>query len=61
MTLNWEKIDDHHKRVRVHGGWLVKAFEDVCHDKSAYGKGMMPGWDFRIAICFVPDPNHEWI
>ena len=60
IHLNWENIDDYHKRAKVTGGWLVKAFEDVYEDRSDYGQGMVAGWQWRIAICFVPDPNYEW-
>lgn len=58
--LEWEQIDNYHQRARILGGWLVKAYEDVMQDRSAYGQGLIGGWDFRIAMCFVPDPNHEW-
>ena len=60
MTLNWEDIDNYHKRARVNDGWLVKAFEDVYEDRSACGQGMVAGWQWRMTMCFVPDPNHEW-
>jgi hypothetical protein len=51
--LKWEIIDEYHQRTMVPGGWLVKAFEDVSHRISS-------GWDFRIAMCFVPDPQRIW-
>jgi hypothetical protein len=60
MKLIWEQIDDNHSRAMVFGGWLVKAFECVVHYQGQYGRGMVDGWDFRVAMCFVPDPNHEW-
>ncbi len=59
--MQWEMIDAYHQRVKVPGGWILKAFEDVVHDRSASGRGMIGGWDHRIAICFIPDPHHEWI
>lgn len=58
MTIKWEDIDPFHKRAMIPGGWLVKAFEDVIEDR--YGQGMKGGWQWRIAMCFVPDPTHEW-
>lgn len=60
--LTWEKINDngYEYRARVHGGWLVKILEDVIQDRHEYGQGLVSGWDWRIAVCFVPDPNHEW-
>ena len=55
--MKWEQIDNYHQRCKVPGGWIVKAFEDVVHLTE---RAMEPGWDFRIALCFVPDPKHEW-
>jgi len=58
--MEWEQIDDWHSRAKVFGGWLVKALEPVVHDNTLYGHGMMDVWDFRVAMAFVPDANHEW-
>jgi len=58
VTLEWEEIDPYHWRAKVRGGWLVKAMEDVSHDLS--DTGMRSGWDFRVAMAFVPDPEHLW-
>jgi hypothetical protein len=38
-------------RARVYGGWLVLYFEDEIKTSGAI---------HRPAMCFVPDPNHEW-
>ena len=64
-SLTWEDIPNDNtstylRRTRIPGGWLVQATEDVIHDHSAYGRGMVGGWDWRVSLCFVPDPNHEW-
>lgn len=59
--MEWEQIDNSHQRAKVHGGWLVKAFESVTHNLCVDGRGMEDGWDWRVAMCFVPDPNHEWV
>ena len=32
--------------------------EPVVHDTA--DRGMSDGWDFRIAMCFVPDAEHLW-
>ena len=58
MKLEFEHIDPHHQRAKVPGGWLVKAFEGVTH--ATIDQGMVDGWDWRLAMAFVPDPNHEW-
>jgi hypothetical protein len=64
--LNWEEIEHNHSfnliRVRIPGGWLVSATEDVRspmdtgYNKPEYYKG----YEWRTSITFVPDPNHEW-
>lgn len=55
--MEFEQIDDNHQRAKVPGGWIVKAFENVLHDSQGTFEF---GWDWRVAMCFVPDPNHEW-
>ena len=60
IELKWEQIDNYHRRAKVQGGWLVKAFEDVDEDRHYLGQGLVAGTQWRIAMCFVPDPNHEW-
>ncbi len=59
MKFEFEKIGDQHERAKVHGGWLVKAFSDVYQNSPINGNGT--GWDWRIAMTFVPDPHHEWV
>ena len=56
--IAWEDIDNYHTRAKVFGGWIVKASESVTHDTR--DNGMQSGWDWRIAMVFVPDPKHEW-
>lgn len=58
--MKWEEIDNNHQRAKVFGGWLVKTFEDVYHGRGRFGNDMQEGWDWRVAMTFVPDPNHEW-
>lgn len=55
--MEWEDIDNWHKRTRVPGGWIVKAYENVTHDTH---QGMSDGWDWRVAMCFVPDLQNLW-
>jgi len=55
--MEWEQIDDHHKRAKVKGGWLVKAYEDVrtiINDRPDFG------YEWRVSMCFVPDEMHSW-
>ena len=65
--LYWEEVESSPSisayifRAKVPGGWLIRVVEDVVHDQSAYGHGLVPGWDWRTSICFVPDQVGEWI
>lgn len=61
IMLKWENIDDWTQRAKVFGGWLVRTNEPVVHNLMNEGRGMEDGWDYRISMCFVPDPNYEWI
>ena len=61
MTLlTWEQIDPYHQRAAVIGGWLVKAYEDV-HEDRGFGNGMECGYNWRVAMTFVPDAHGDWI
>jgi hypothetical protein len=55
VRLEWETIDDNLQRAKVYGGWLVKTHEPVYHIN---GEISGDGWDWRVSMCFVPDPNH---
>lgn len=56
----WEDIDSYHRRTKVFGGWLVKAYEDVCTVGTGYTALGQTGYEWRVTMCFVPDFNHEW-
>lgn len=56
MKFEWENIDQYHKRAKVIGGWLVKAYEDM--GGSEYPSRV--GYEWRIALTFVPDNGHYW-
>lgn len=61
--LNWEILisnEGNIHRLKVPGGWLVKVFEPV----SIYfgeSRGLDNGFDFRVAMTFMPDPEHTWV
>jgi len=57
-SLHWEIIDDYHKRASVVGGWLVKAYEDVY--ESVGEQHLQRGYNWNIAMTFVPDLHHVW-
>jgi hypothetical protein len=46
-------------RLSVPGGWLVLIELDVMHQTE--DRGLQPGWDFRPATTFMPDPDHLWL
>jgi hypothetical protein len=63
IELKWEVIESNGgttQRAKVRGGWLVAMYEGVAHDMRDTGQGFEHGWDWRPALTFVPDPNHEW-
>lgn len=56
--MEWEQIDEYHKRAKIKGGWLVKAYENagtVMTDRTVEF-----GFEWRVAMCFVPDQMHAW-
>ena len=57
--MEWEQIDKagFEQRAKIFGGWIVKVTEGVYHNMDGR---MDDGWDWRIAITFVPDPCHVW-
>lgn len=57
--LDWEDIDDYHKRAKIFGGWLIKAFEDR---HVSLHEDMQPqqGYEWQVSMCFVSDPDHKW-
>ena len=56
--MEWEQIDDYHKRAKIKGGWLVKAYEDILTVLPDLPPELNREW--RISMCFVPDPMHAW-
>ncbi len=69
IKLDWEELDSsdgfYYRRAKVFGGWLVNCSADVM--SPIYTGYTIPpyeykqGYEWRISITFVPDPNHQWI
>lgn len=59
LLFKFEKIDDHHKRAKVFGGWILKTYEEKSHSTPV--NGIVNGYDYQITTTFIPDPNHEWL
>ena len=61
MKSMWEQVDPYTFRMQVPGGWVIKCLENIHHFYPETGReDDVSEYDFRIAVCFVPDPNHEW-
>lgn len=57
--LKFETIGHSLQRAKVPGGWLVRQYEDVMHNTES--RGMVNGHDWRVALTFIPDPEHLWL
>ncbi|RLG55660.1 MAG: hypothetical protein DRN95_07635 [Candidatus Hydrothermarchaeota archaeon] len=57
--LEWEKIDDNgfEWRAAVPGGWIIKVLDYVVHFNDGQRRD---GYDWRPAMTFLPDPEHNW-
>ncbi len=60
FIMEWEDIDEYHKRARVINGWLVKATENVW---VSLHEDVRPqqGYAWQVSICFVPDSEGAWV
>jgi hypothetical protein len=48
FSREWELVSPKVFRLKVYGGWIVH-FEDLFTPTTGH-----------TALCFVPDPRHEW-
>lgn len=63
IELAWEPItkDGMLMRMRTPTGWLVREILECAHignDKNEY---ITTGYDWRVAMTFVPDPDGVWL
>lgn len=58
--IEWESIGEFMSRARTPTGWLVREYSDVAHFPGHDGRPES-GWDFRVALTFVPDPDGVWL
>lgn len=64
--MEWEQTDNGElHRAKIPGGWLVKTYTAVVTVLPQSQMDMMDikermGHEWRVAMCFVPDPEHEW-
>ena len=56
--VEWENVDHTTWRAWIPGlGWLVKVSEEVMHIRDGEREY---GFDWRIGLTFVPDPQKTW-
>jgi len=55
LSRKWERVEGHTFRLKVPGGWIVQIYN--C-ELSPDGSDLNPS---SPALCFCPDPNHEWL
>ena len=64
IGAEWERVsekDASFSRLRVPSGWLVREILECAHignDKNEY---ITTGYDWRVALAFVPDPDGVWL
>ena len=59
MEFKWEKLSKSTYRAKVAGGWLVN---DIVVETTKTPEFWATAVRKAVgnALCFVPDPNHEW-
>ncbi len=49
------------ERAKVPGGWLVRECTDCAHIGPELNEYITTGYDWRVTLTFVPDPEHKWL
>lgn len=61
-TKPWESIGNSLHRMWVPGGWLVRydgeVLDPIAMERDGRREG---GFEWRPALCFVPDQFHRWL
>jgi len=58
--MNWEQISELMYRAKVPGGWVLREETKAFHLSNNHSKGGF-GPDYRVSLCFIPDPKGEWV
>lgn len=56
--FKWERVGDKNSKIEraaVPGGWLIRFYEPIAREIDGQ---IEYGYDFRVSITFVPDPEH---
>lgn len=64
IGAKWERVlvgADHITRLRTPTGWLVSDTQDCAHIGKDLNEYITTGYDWRVALTFVPDPDGVWL
>lgn len=64
VGAKWECVlidADRITRLRTPTGWLVSDTQDCAHIGSDQNEYITTGYDWRVALTFVPDPDSVWL
>lgn len=64
IGAKWEKVQiggEAITRLRTPTGWLIREYAEVAHIGQDQHKYITTGYDWRIAMTFVPDPDGAWL
>jgi len=50
-SKEWEYFEKGTRRMKVFGGWIFNTYSWDSNDGEVKSE----------ALCFVPDPKHEWV
>jgi hypothetical protein len=49
------------QRTRTPTGWLVREILECAHIGTDQNEYVTTGYDWRVALTFVPDPDGVWL
>lgn len=63
-AVKWEALpgsDSNIARARTPTGWLVREILECAHIGADQNEYITTGYDWRVAMTFVPDPDGLWL
>lgn len=63
LTPVWEEVPGNFtmERTRTPTGWLVRVINECAHLGVNQNEYVSTGYDWRVSITFVPDPDGVWL
>lgn len=64
VAAKWEKVKvggETITRLRTPTGWLINDTQDCAHIGADQNEYVTTGYDWRVALTFVPDPDGVWL